>query len=52
MEEEFAHLILSSWKAPLDMDDYRHMDVLTLKLRRLKGTVKAWDRVKNLESKQ
>ena len=51
MEEDFAHLVLSSWKAPLDMDDYSHMDVLTLKLRRLKGTVKAWERVKNHERK-
>ena len=40
MEEDFAHLVLSSWKAPLDMDDYSHIDVLTLKLHKLKGYVK------------
>ena len=28
------------------------MDVLTFKLRRLKGSVKDWERVKNLERKQ
>ena len=37
---------------PLDKDDYCHMDVLSLKLRRLKGTVKEWERVKNHERKQ
>ena len=45
-------MVLSSWKAPLDMDDYSHMDVLSLKLRRLKGSVKDWERVKNLERNQ
>ena len=52
MEEDFAQLVLSSWKAPLDLDNYSHMDALTRKLRRLKGTVKAWEKVKNLERKQ
>ena len=45
-------MVLSSWKVPLDKDDYFHMDVLSLKLRRLKGTVKEWERVKNHERKQ
>ena len=45
-------MVFSSWKAPLDMDDYSHMDVLTLKLHRLKGSIKGWERVKNLERKQ
>ena len=36
LEEDFAHLVLSSWKVPLDKDDYCHMDILSLKLRRLK----------------
>ena len=52
MEEDFAHLVLSSWKSPLDMDDYSHMDALTLKLRRLKCTIKEWERLKNHERKQ
>ena len=45
-------MVHSSWKVPLDKDDYCHMDILSLKLRRLKGTVKDWERVKNLERKQ
>ena len=45
-------MVLSSWKAPLDLIDYFHMDVLTFKLRRLKGSVKDWERAKNLERKQ
>ena len=52
LEEDFAHLVLSSWKVPLDKDDYCHMDVLSLKLQRLKGTIKEWERAKNLERKQ
>ena len=34
------------------MIDYFHMDVLTFKLHRLKGSVKDWERAKNLERKQ
>ena len=34
------------------MIDYCHMDVLTFKLRRLKGSVKDLERAKNLERKQ
>ena len=52
MEKDFAQLVLSSWKAPLDLDNYSHMDVLTHKLRRIKGIVKSWEKVKNLERKQ
>ena len=52
MDEDFAHLVFSWWKTPLDMDDYSHMNSLTLKLRRLKCTVKDWERVKNHERKQ
>ena len=51
MEEDFAPLVLSSWKTPLDLDDYSHMDALTVKLRRLKCTVKDWERLKNQERK-
>ena len=52
LEEDFAHLVLSSWKTPLDFDDYSHMDVLTLKLRRLKSIVKDWERLKNHERRK
>ena len=52
LEEDFAHLVLSSWKAPLNLIDYCHMDVLTFKLRRLKGFVKDWERANNIERKQ
>ena len=40
LEEDFAYLAISSWKAPLDLIDYCHMDVLTFKLHRLKGSMK------------
>ena len=52
MEEDFAHLVLSLWKTPLDLDDYSHMDVLTLKLHKLKCTIKDWERLKNHERRK
>ena len=52
MEEDFAQLVSSSWKAPLTAKIFSHMDVLTLKLHRLKGTFKPWEKEKNLERKQ
>ena len=52
MEEDFAQPVSSSWKAPLTAENFSHMDVLILKLRRLKGTLKAWEKEKNLERKQ
>ena len=52
LKEDFKHLVLSSWKAPLEFIDHFHMDLLTHKLRRLKGSVKVWEREKNLESQQ
>ena len=52
MEEDFAQLVSSSWKAPLTMENFIHMDVLTLKLHKLKGTLKVWEKAKNLERKQ
>ena len=52
LEEDFKHLVLSSWKAPLELIDHCHMDLLTHKLRRLKGSVKVWERAKNLERQQ
>ena len=51
MEDDFAPLVLSSWKASLALDDYSHMDALSFKLRRLKGIVKDWERKKNHERK-
>ena len=51
VEDDFAPLVLSSWKTPLDLDGYSHMDVFTLKLCRLKCTVKEWERMKNHEMK-
>ena len=52
MEDDFSPLVHPSWKTPLALDDYSHMDALTLKLHRLKCTVKEWERLKNHERKQ
>ena len=51
MEDYFAPLVTSSWKAPLALEDCSHMEALTFKLCRLKGMVKEWERKKNCERK-
>ena len=40
VDDDFAPLVLSSWKTPLALYDYSHMDALSLNLRRLKDIVK------------
>ena len=52
MEEDFAPLITSSWKAPLASGPTNHLDSFSLKLGRLKGIVKGWERKKKCERKQ
>ena len=43
---------MSSWKTPLAIGPTNHLYSLTLKMGRLKGTVKGWERKKLCERKQ
>ena len=44
LEDDFSSLVNSSWMAPLTMGPLTHLDSFSLKLGRLKGSVKRWER--------
>ena len=45
-------MVTTSWKAPLTSGPLNHLDSFSLKLGRLKSTVKSWERKKTGERKQ
>ena len=52
MEEDFKHLVWSSWNETLVSTDCSHMDLFTHKLSRLKCSMKKWEKTKNIERQQ
>ena len=52
MEDDFASLVTFSWNDPLSLGPANHLEGLSLKLGRLKGVVKRWERNRKCYRKQ
>ena len=52
MEDDFSPLVTTTWKDPLTSGPLNHLDSFSLKLGKLKSTVKSWERKTKGERKQ